>query len=321
MSQDIPYLFVLKLHDHHTNNHQSKFMKSIICSVSFLFAFTSILFAQKPTAQRVAFWGSDKPIYFQHVASKEELVKIEHKHERFLQQNLGHFSNKSAAAQIEGEREAQFIVIPIFQKQRAGEFWIYIEYFLPAMVEQPIEQRIQHYIRNDRYSYQIKTYHLKNPEQYVNEWKKKNPFEGFNVKDGLTHDEFCDMQVLVDEEKEHYHKATPLGTDCPLRDDMGAAKYSVTSFDVSDDGYLMCIEFLDANKQKIKNCPNGGILFERLDYNDKDYRPLAPSVAELNKTAKSDSTPDPVKPTDKGNKKGGKGKKEKKDKKTEEKGS
>ncbi len=299
--------------------------------MSFLFAFVSVLSAQKPTAQRVAFWGNEKPIYYQHVASKEELLKIEHKHERFLQQNLGHFSNKSATTQIEGEREAQFIVIPIFQKQRAGEFWIYIEYFLPAMVDQPIEQRIQHYIRNDRYSYQIKTYHLKNPELFINEWKKKNPFEGFNVKDGLTHDEFCDMQVLVDEEKDHYHKATPLGTDCPLRDDMGAAKYSVTSFDVSDEGYLMCIEFLDAKKQKIKNCPNGGILFERLDYNDKDYKPLAPSVSDLNKSGSNPSpnptpNPDPntANPKDKNGKKGGKGKKEKgkdKDKKNEEKAS
>ena len=263
-------------------------MRTILSYLFLSYFACSAALAQTATSPKPKFFSpNDKPIYLQHVASAEELKKIEHKHDRFLQQNLGHFSNRDAVEEIEGEREAQFIVIPIFQKQRAGEFWIYIEYFLPAMVEQPIEQRIQHYIRKDRYTYQIKTYHLKDASQYVNEWKKTTPFENFITKDGLNHDEFCDMLVTSDEAKEHYHKAVPMGTDCPLQGDLGSAKYSVTSFDVSDEGYLMCIEFLDADKQKIKNCPNGGTLFKRMDYNDKNYVSLAPPPTSVK----------PVKPT------------------------
>jgi hypothetical protein len=267
-------------------------MRTILSYLLFSYLACSAALAQTAVSSKPNFFNpNDKPIYFQYVASAEELKKIEHKHDRFLQQNLGHFSNREAVEQIEGEREAQFIVIPIFQKQRAGEFWIYIEYFLPAMVEQPIEQRIQHYIRKDRYTYQIKTYHLKDAAQYVNEWKKTIPFENFITKDGLNHDEFCDMLVTSDESKEHYHKAAPIGTDCPLQGDLGMAKYSVTSFDVSDDGYLMCIEFLDADKQKIKNCPDGGTLFKRMDYNDRDYVSLAPPPVATKGTTKVTTTP------------------------------
>lgn len=220
--------------------------------------------------------NNDKPIYFKHVVSNDSLKKMEHKHERFLQQNLGHFSNKESIADVPGERESQFIVVPIFQKQRAGEFWIYIEYFSPKMVDQPIEQRIQHYIKKDRYTYQVKTYHLKEPQLYVNEWKKENPFDNFNIKEGLMHDEFCDMLATANENKDFYHEFRPMGTDCPLHDEASLAKYSITSFDVSDEGYLMCIEFLDANKQKIKNCHNGGTLFKRLDFESPEYISLMP---------------------------------------------
>lgn len=218
--------------------------------------------------------ANNKPTYFRNIVSNDSLKKIEHKHERFLQQNLGHFSNLESIAGVDGERESQFIVVPIFQKQRAGEFWIYIEYFSPKMVDQPIEQRIQHYIKKDRYTYQIKTYHLKESSEYINEWKKENPFDNFNIKEGLIHDEFCDMLATANEAKDFYHEFRPMGTDCPLHDEASVAKYSITSFDVSDEGYLMCIEFLDANKQKIKNCHNGGTLFKRLDFESPNYEPL-----------------------------------------------
>ena len=228
------------------------------------------------------------PVYYQQTVSNDSLKKIEHKHDRFLHQNLGHFSNKESIADVPGERESQFIVIPIFQKQRAGEFWIYIEYFSPKLVSQPIEQRIQHYIKKDRYTYQIKTYHLKDPVPYINAWQRTNAFDNFNIKEGLVHDEFCDMLATADEEKDFYHKFVPMGTDCPVQDSSSLAKYSYTSFDVFDEGYIMCIEFLDENKKILKNCHNGGTLFKRLDYLDPSYVSLEEKTAVVTVSPKED---------------------------------
>lgn len=89
------------------------------------------------------FCAKEVTIYFQHVANNDELQKIENKYERFKHRNLGHFSCADETYLPANERNQEFIVIPIFQKTKVSEFWIYIEYFSNTFPDKPIEQRLQ----------------------------------------------------------------------------------------------------------------------------------------------------------------------------------
>jgi len=217
--------------------------------------------------------GIVKPFYLQDVVEKEELEKIENKFERFRQQVLGHFSNKE---QVENEpymREQvqEFIITPVF-KNRPSEFWVYLEFFSPGLIDRPLDQRIEQYVRIQRDTFRMEVYYLAEPEKYVNEWKKELPFENLSIKRDLIRDKNCDLLIVPTEGKRYHFKTLrPENVICDMKGSSGATKYVDLSYDLSDRGYNMRFKFFDENKQILRETHRNGIDFKRLDYRDKDY--------------------------------------------------
>lgn len=232
----------------------------------------------------------NKPIYLQHVADNSELPEIKNKFDRFKQQIMGHFGNARQVREKPemGEKHQEFIIIPIFQ-DRPNEFWIYLEYFSPSMHDAPIDQRVEQYVRVNRDSIRMEVYYLKEPEKYINEWKKPNPFENL-TKDDLTRDATCDLYILANEDEPHvYRTIAPDDINCSMRSSSGAAKYIVLWFKLTDRGYDMQFKFYDRNKKSVSD---GNVVeFDRLDYNEKGYTNYAPGVKMEKKPSSGGTKP------------------------------
>ena len=214
-----------------------------------------------------------KPKYMNGVIDVDELPSVESKFERFRQQIMGHFSNKEQVKKDEtmGEPEQEFIITPIF-KNRPNEFWIYMEYFSPGLVEKPLDQRIEQYVRIDRDTFLMEVYYLKEPELYVNEWKKQEPFKDLSIRHDLIRDDKCDL-LIVPQEGERYKFKTVLPEEvvCEMRGNHGATKYVDLFFNLSDQGYNMRHKFYDRGKKVLRETDPRGIDFKRLDYKSEDY--------------------------------------------------
>lgn len=238
-------------------------MKKIL----FLLACTSIFWVACTNTKAV------KPKYLEGTVDVNELSGIDNKFERFRQQIMGHFSNR---AQVEsgldlGEPEQEFIITPIF-KNRPDEFWVYLEFFSPGLISRPIDQRIEQYKRISRDTFVMEVYYIKEPQQYVNEWKLSNPFENLSIQNDLIRDERCDLYIVPNfDKKHHFYTLPPEEVTCQMRGSQGAAKYVDLSFKLSDEGYNMRFKFYDKDKRKMRETANAGIDFKRLNYKSKDY--------------------------------------------------
>jgi len=216
---------------------------------------------------------TSKPKYLKETVDVEDLSKIENKFERFRQQILGHFSNRDQVKNEPdmNEPEQEFIITPIFDS-RPDEFWIYMEFFSPNLIESPIDQRIEQYRRIHRDTFIQEVYYIKEPEKYINEWKKDKPFKGLSIKEDLIRDEECDLKIVPYYDKKHtFHTLPPEEVTCKMLTAQGAAKYVDLFFDLSDEGYNMRFKFYDKNKRLMRETDKRGIEFKRLDYKAKDY--------------------------------------------------
>lgn len=203
----------------------------------------------------------------------EKLPEIENKFERFRQQIMGHFSNKYQVENdpIMGEQEQEFIITPIF-KNRPDEFWVYMEFFSPGLIDNPLDQRIEQYVRVERDTFRMEVYYLKEPKKYINEWKKNEPFEDLSRRRDLIRDEKCDLLIVPQKGERYKFRTVPPETvTCGMRGNNGATKYVDLFFDLSDEGYNMRFKFYDKEKQMLRETHAKGIDFKRLDYRSKDY--------------------------------------------------
>ena len=55
----------------------------------------------------------------------------------------------------------------------------------------------------------MEVYFIKNPEKYINEWKKDVPFEGLSIKNDLIRDESCDLKIIPNFDKKHTFSTLP----------------------------------------------------------------------------------------------------------------
>ena len=47
--------------------------------------------------------------------------------------------------------------------------------------------------------------YLKEPEKYINEWRKAKPFPELNIREDLIRDENCDLIIVHQQDKPDYH--------------------------------------------------------------------------------------------------------------------
>jgi hypothetical protein len=238
---------------------------SLLLSISFMFLGCPSSGTKKTTL----------PIYLRETKSVEEMSQIHNKFERFKYQIIGHFSNREQAEDNPGEAVQEFIVAPIF-KDRPGEFWVYLEFFSPLMLDKPLDQRIEQYVQIDRDSFRMEVYYLKEPQKYINEWKKNKPFPNLDIRKDLIRDDNCDLVIVHQDDKPGtFRTLPPKEVSCRMLTPDHLAEYVDLSFELSDELYRMWFKFYNTDKKAMKETAEEGLLFRRLDPESEEYNNLA----------------------------------------------
>lgn len=211
--------------------------------------------------------------YLKDIKSADEIAEIYNKFDRFKYQIIGHFSNKGQVeANTTTEPWQEFIVMPIFQ-DRPNEFWVYLEFFSPELLESPIDQRVEQYVQVSRDSFRMEVYYLKNPEKYINAWKMEE-FPATDIREDLVRGDGCDLIIAHQEDKPGTYKTViPEEFTCEMLTSKGAARYVDLSFELSDDQYLMWFHFYSSKGKHLKKSAKNGLQFKRLE-KEKDMQHL-----------------------------------------------
>lgn len=235
-------------------------------TISFLL-FLCLVLACKPTGEINSNLKQPK--------ESEEIAQIYNRFERMKYQIMGHFSNRFQVMEEDsGEPIQEFIVAPIMQ-DRPGEFWVYLEFFSPLMIDKPLDQRIEQYVRISRDTYRMEVYYIKNPERFVNAWKNEE-FPKVNVKEDLIRDEACDLLIVYQEDKPGVFRTLfPEEVVCEMITSSTAARYVDLVFETDDYGYLMWFTFYDIEKKMLKKTKEQGLSFKRLSQSDVGYIDLS----------------------------------------------
>jgi len=202
--------------------------------------------------------------YLKGIKTAEEISEIYNKFDRFKYQIIGHFSNKEqVAAGRTKERAQEFIVMPILA-DRPGEFWVYLEFFSPNLIESPMDQRVEQYVQVTRDSFRMEVYYLKNPEKYINAWRGAK-FPDLNIKKDLVRGDGCDLIIAHQEDKPGTFKTVPPKEfNCEMLTAEGPARYVDLEFELSDSQYLMWFHFYTSSKEHLKKSAKNGLEFKRL---------------------------------------------------------
>ena len=234
-----------------------------------VWAMLLLLFAQTNTveAQRRNRLNKKLP-YLAHVKSADEIGKIYNKFERLKYQVIGHFSNRQQVKEgTTKEPWQEFIVMPIFQ-DRPNEFWVYLEFFSPELIDAPIDQRVEQYVQVSRDSFRMEVYYLKDPDKYINAWKMAE-FPETDIRTDLTRVGPCDLIIAHQDKKPGTYKTVvPEEITCEMLTSRGAARYVDLAFELSDDQYLMWFHFYNARKRHLKKSDKKGLIFKRLKDNE-----------------------------------------------------
>jgi len=195
-----------------------------------------------------------------------------HNHfERMKYQITGHFSNRFQVMEEEsGEPVQEFVVAPIL-KDRPNEYWVYIELFSPYLIDRPLDQRIEQYVRISRDTFRQEVYYIRNPERFVNGWKE-GEFPKINIKEDLIRDEACDLLVIHRDDKPNsFRTVFPEKVTCEMLTSTTEARYVDLVYETDDHGYVMWFTFYNKKKELLKKTKEQGLAFRRLNKNDVGF--------------------------------------------------
>jgi hypothetical protein len=203
--------------------------------------------------------------------TSEDPMGIHNRFERMKYQITGHFSNRNQVMEEDnGEPIQEFIVAPVMQ-DRPNEYWVYIELFSPYMIDRPLDQRIEQYVRLSRDTFRQEVYYIKNPEKFINAWKEPE-FPKINIKEDLIRDEACDLLVVHQDDKPNsFRTIFPEEVTCEMLTSTTAARYVDLVYETDDYGYIMWFTFYDKDKQLLKKTKEQGLSFLRLSQNDVGF--------------------------------------------------
>lgn len=220
--------------------------------------------------------GQDGKSELIYAKPAEEISKIYNKFERLKYQLIGHFSNRfQVMEENTGEPVQEFIVHPILQRERPGEFWVYLEFFSPLLIDKPIDQRVEQYVQLSRDTFVQEVYYLKDPERFVNAWKN-DKFPDLDTKRDLIKDKECDLIIVHQEDNPGtYRTLLPEVVTCEMLTSTTAARYVDLTYETDDYGYLMWFTFYDRDKKLLKKTKEQGLSFKRLGPSDVGYIDLS----------------------------------------------
>lgn len=160
--------------------------------------------------------------------------------------------------------------MPIFQ-DCPGEFWVYLEFFSPELINAPLDQRIEQYAQVSRDSFRMEVYYLKDPKKYINAWANED-FPKTSIRNDLIRDEVCDL--IIAHQKDNpgtYKTVTPDEVTCEMLTAKGASRYVDLEFELIDHQYLMWFHFYDINKKHLKKSAISGLLFKRMEGKESNH--------------------------------------------------
>jgi hypothetical protein len=226
--------------------------------------------------------------YLSKTKSPEEILAIPNKMERLFYMFCGEFHNKAQAdtTKIPFLKAIQYlIVIPIWQEERKGEYWIYGGRIRPDESQKVFGQNIIRMTSekdaSDNVLYKLTFYTLPKEleETYVEEWKKEKPFAELKPRD-LEHSEGCVSYIVASETQANEYEFVHM-QDAICYRKMSEQLYYYTfngSLKLKEQHFYT--EFFDADKKRVFGYSRPqGLWFVRQDKN----KPMFPAALPVKK--------------------------------------
>jgi len=219
--------------------------------------------------------NSKRPIYLKGIPSITKLKEMQEKKDRFYLQFLGHFSNRPFVQEHpEYQIPPQDAVVIQILKGRTGEFWTYTEIFIPGQVKSPVVQRIERIKRVNRDTFLMDAFVLKEPQKYINEWSKDNPFPTLSIED-LVPAEGCSLHI-VNTREPHVYKTIPLTDEItcympPVNIAGSIVKYVHLELTYSAGKIDTERDLYNEKKELVIKYPEGGVPLYRQDETTSGY--------------------------------------------------
>jgi len=143
-----------------------------------LFVFANTLLAQKKRNKKEKFH------YLSNCKTIEEIGKMPTQLEKAYYLNIGEFNNKAQTDTATNPllKGQEIITVPIWQKQRVGEYWAFTTWFALGNVKKPTVQFVSKFSKKDRDTMVLETFGV--PDSMKGAlWAQPNPFAKFKPAD------------------------------------------------------------------------------------------------------------------------------------------
>jgi CpeT/CpcT family (DUF1001) len=241
---------------------------------------STLVFAQKKKKKQAQAGYN----YLSKTKTPAEILAIPNKAERIFYMFCGEFHNKaqSDTTKLPFLKAVQYlIVIPIWQEERKGEYWVYGGRIRPDESQKVFGQNI---IRmstekdaedNIRYKLTFYTLPKELEETYQEEWKKEKPFAELKPRD-LEHSEGCVSYIIASETQPNEYEFVHMPDAICQREMSEQLRYYIFNGMLRVDEQYFFTTFYDANKKPVFTYPRPkGLWFVRQDKNKPAFAPVS----------------------------------------------
>lgn len=209
--------------------------------------------------------------YLTPTLTSNEIKALPNKIEKIYYMSLGHFTNKKQADTTQSPiyKEQEFICVPMWRKQRVGEYWAYFSWYQANNIETPLGQFVFKLAKKDRDTFAFEIYGL--PEEMRGlGWEQEDPFNKFKPQDLIKTD--CIYQVFATGENQ-FRIQLPTGAS-PCQSTAGmrstTAYYSFET-EIQLEKQISYSTFYDKDQKVMVTYKPIGNHFERIPKNQPKY--------------------------------------------------
>lgn len=130
--------------------------------------------------------------YLRPIPTESDIDKMDNRLERLYFMSLGHFTNQAQADTTSNPllKAQEIINVPIWRKQRVGEYWGVISWYPADYIETPLAQFAYKISKRDRDTFTLETFKM--PDAMLGTgWAAENPYSAFKpqdlIKSGCIH--------------------------------------------------------------------------------------------------------------------------------------
>lgn len=203
--------------------------------------------------------------YLEKTKTKEEIIATTNKLEKAYNMCLGFFSNKEQAQNASSPlyKSQELISVPIWSK-RNGEYWFYICWLQENRPEILLSQEVWNLKRKDREAIEVTMYDLPNKDNYIKDWRKKDPLDNLSPKDLILRNGCSATMKRVDND-------TFVITGSPCRRDVSdVIKYIEMHLTLTPDSGTFHSKMMDINQNVIFSYDEG-LQFKRQSKKSPKY--------------------------------------------------